>query len=354
VTPEISRRADRTVIDHLWFDQSVTARAGRVALAPVAAAYRVATRIRGAMYDVGLLPVRETAIPALSVGNLTVGGTGKTPMAAWMAGALAARHHRPAVVLRGYGDGDEAAVHRVLNPSVTVVVSPDRVEGVRRAAAAGCDVAVLDDAFQHRRARRVADVVLVSADAWASPRWPLPSGPWREPLSALRRATVIIVTRKIADDTAVATVVGAISAIAPRIPVAVASFEPCALRTLAGATRPLTSLRGARVRAVAGVATPASFFAQLRGLGADVDGVPFADHHPYTGADVAALQRGATPGTDVICTLKDAVKLDGLWPREPGGGSLWYVSQRVEFERGVESVYAALDAVPGIRPSPDR
>jgi tetraacyldisaccharide 4'-kinase len=132
----------------------------------------------------------------------------------------------------------------------------------------------------------------------------------------------------------------------------VASLEPCALRTLAGDTRPLSSLRGARVRAVAGVAAPALFFAQLHGLGADVDGVPFADHHPYTAADVAALRRGAAPGTDVICTLKDAVKLDGLWPRE--AGSLWYVSQRVEFERGVESVHAVLDAVPRIRPSPDR
>jgi tetraacyldisaccharide 4'-kinase len=340
------------VIDRLWYDRSAGARAARVALAPVAAVYGAAVGVRRAMYDVGLLPVRETAIPALSVGNLTVGGTGKTPVAAWMAGALVGRGHRPAVVLRGYGDGDEAAVHRLLNPSVPVVTSPDRVEGVGRAAAAGCDVAVLDDAFQHRRARRVADVVLVSADGWASPRWPLPSGPWREPLSALRRATLVIVTRKVADRTTVTTVVDAVSAIAPRVPVAVASLEPCALRTLEGATRPLTSLRGTRVRAVAGVASPASFFAQLAGLGADVDGVLYADHHRYTVADVAALRRGTTPGTDVICTLKDAVKLDGLWPRE--AGSLWYVSQRVEFERGVESVDAVLDALPRIRPSPDR
>ena len=83
-----------------------------------------------------------------------------------------------------------------------------------------------------------------------------------------------------------------------------------------------------------------------------MDAVPFADHHRYTLADVAALQRNLASGANVVCTLKDAVKLGGLWPRE--GQSLWYVSLRVEFEGGVEAVNAVLDAVPRIRPSPDR
>lgn len=342
----------RTVIDRVWFDGSAGARAARYALAPLAAAYTVATRIRESLYDAGVLAARETAIPAVSVGNVTVGGTGKTPITAWMAEQLVARGRRPAVVLRGYGGGDEAAVHEHLNPDVPAIQSPDRVAGTRRAAAAGCDVALLDDAFQHRRAHRVSDVVLVSADDWGPTRWRLPAGPWREPLSALRRASLVIVTRKAADRERASAVAAAVSASAPGIPVAVASLQLGALESLHGETRPLTSLRRARVRAVAGIASPTSFFAQLAAAGADVDAVPYADHHRYTLADVAALQRNLASGANVICTLKDAVKLGGLWPRE--GQSLWYVSLRVEFEGGVEAVNAVLDAVPRIRPSPDR
>jgi tetraacyldisaccharide 4'-kinase len=105
----------------------------------------------------------------------------------------------------------------------------------------------------------------------------------------------------------------------------------------------LSALRNLRVRAVAGVGWPAAFVAQLSAFGAQVDPIIFRDHHRYTAADVTEIRRRAPPGVAVICTLKDAVKLGGLWPRE--GEPLWYVSQRVEFERGVGAVNAALDAM---------
>jgi tetraacyldisaccharide 4'-kinase len=340
--------ARRAAVDRIWFDDSRGARATRAALAPLAAAYGAVAAVRRTLYDRRVLPTFEPAIPAVSVGNLTVGGTGKTPIAAWLVATLTDRGQRPGLVLRDYGDGDEAAVHRILNPTVPIISDDDRVAGIAHAAADGCDVAVLDDAFQHRRVRRAADFVLVSADSWPAVRWLLPAGPWREPLSALRRASMVIITRKAAADRDVASVRAAVAAAAPTVSVAVASLVPGSLRTLDGDERPLASLRGVQVRAVAGIGWPPAFFAQLAAAGAAVDAVPYPDHHRYSAADVAKIRRYAASDTIPICTLKDAVKLGGLWPRE--AEPLWYVSQRVEFDFGVESVLGALDSVRRIRP----
>ncbi|MFI5250438.1 MAG: tetraacyldisaccharide 4'-kinase [Gemmatimonadales bacterium] len=344
--------ARRGAIDRIWFSQSPRARALRAVLAPLAAVYGGIAAVRRGLYDRRLLPTFEPAIPAISVGNLTVGGTGKTPIAAWLAATLADRGQHPGLVLRAYGDGDEAAVHRILNPTVPIITDSDRVAGIAAAAAEGCDVAVLDDAFQHRRVRRALDLVLVSADSWRPFRWLLPAGPWREPVHALRRASMVVITRKSAPAATVAAVQAAVSAAAPGAGVVVASIVPDLLRTLGGDERPITSLGGSHVRAVAGIGWPPAFFEQLAAAGAEVDAVPFPDHHRYSVADVARIRRYTVPGATTVCTLKDAVKLGPLWPRE--GEPLWYVSQRVEFDFGVESLLAALDAIRRIRPVSSR
>jgi tetraacyldisaccharide 4'-kinase len=180
----------------------------------------------------------------------------------------------------------------------------------------------------------------------------LPAGPWREPLHALRRATMVVITRKSATASAVAAVRAAVSAAAPGADIAVASLVPDSLRTLGGEERPITSLRGRHVRAVAGIGWPPAFFEQLAAAGAEVDALPFPDHHGYSVADVAGIRRYTVPGTLTVCTLKDAVKLGGLWPRE--AEPLWYVSQRVEFDFGAEPLLAALDAIRRIRPVSSR
>jgi tetraacyldisaccharide 4'-kinase len=206
---------------------------------------------------------------------------------------------------------------------------------IAQAAAVGCNVAILDDGFQHRQIARVADIVLVSADAWPGARALLPAGPWREPLSSLRRATLVIVTRKAADRAVAEGVAAQIGA------GAVASLSFDTLRGLDNETHPLASLRGARVHAVAAIGDPAAFFAQLRAAGADVVPHAFRDHHAYSAEDVSRLVRAAD-GAAVVCTLKDAVKLGPLWPRQRE--TLWYVSQRVTFDRGIEAVQKAVQA----------
>ncbi len=337
------------LVERLWFERSVPARLSRLALAPAAAAYALVAASRRGLYDRRALRTYEPVIPAISVGNLTVGGTGKTPVAAWIARSLRDRGRRSGIALRGYAGGDETAVHRILNPDVPVAADPDRLAGIRVLAAAACDVAILDDAFQHRRVRRALDVVLVSADAWPDVRWPLPSGPWRESLHALRRADLILITRKAAPSAAVDAAHDAVQRAAPGVGNAVVALYLDELRTVDGRTQPLSTLRGSRVCAVAAIGWPAAFAAQLEAAGARVDPVFYRDHHDYTSADVAAIIRRAPVGTTVVCTLKDAVKLAGQWPRE--APPIWYVSQRLEVERGGEAVQAALDAVSRLKPT---
>lgn len=328
----------------LWRSNSVAARAVRALLLPAERAMAGVVAVRNGLYDRGTLPARATPIPAASVGNLTVGGTGKTPVAAWIVRRLAARGATPAVVLRGYGD-DEPLVHAVLNPSIPVVVSPDRTKGVAEAAARGADVAVLDDAFQHRRVARAADIVLVSADGWTIPRRMLPSGPWREPLEALRRADLAVITSKAATDTEIEAARAAITRGAPDTPVAGVVLELGDLFGFGdpGARLPTGGLSGASVLAIAAVGNPEAFFAQLRRAGAAVDARGFPDHHRFTRDEARELASLAPRGGMAVCTLKDAVKLAPLWPAD--APALWYVSQPVRVAWGAELFDRLVDAL---------
>ena len=330
---------DADWVHAVWEGDGIGARVARGALFPAEMLFQMVTSLRSALYSAGVLATRDTAVPALSVGNLTVGGTGKTPLAAHLARRMQELGARPAIVLRGYGD-DEPLVHRTLNPDIPIVVSPDRVAGSAQARDLGCDVAVLDDAFQHRRARRVIDVVVISADAWHDTRQHLlPAGPWREPLSATQRASVVVVSRKAASRERAAEIGATVVRVA-RVPVATVFLDAGELREVGGrATMPPESLMGRSVLAIAGIGNPAAFHAQLAARGARVDPVTFRDHHVFTSSEVATLAARATRYDSVVCTLKDAVKLGRLWP---GPSRLWYVSQRVAVESGGDALEAVL------------
>src|SRR3989442_2969429 len=157
--------------------------------------------------------------PAVAVGNGAVGGAGKTPVAAWIAGFYAGRGRTPAVLLRGYG-GDEPKVHERLVPGAVVVADPDRVAGAARALAAGADVIVLDDAFQTLGVARDLNLALVSAEIARQVPWLLPAGPWREPAPALGRADGFLVTRQRASFEEGQRVAGSTHVRWPRPPVA--------------------------------------------------------------------------------------------------------------------------------------
>jgi tetraacyldisaccharide 4'-kinase len=337
-------REATNVVDRIWHGTDPVSRLARLALAPAAGLYRGIVAARGALYDLGVLPARRTVLPALSVGNLSVGGTGKTPVSAYIAARLRDRGGHPAIVLRCYG-GDEPLVHATLNPDIPVVVSADRVAGVAKARVLGADVAVLDDAFQHRRADRWGDVVLVSADSWSAKQRLLPAGPWREPVRGLRRAALTIVTRKAASSEDARDVVAALRATVPSLATAIVWLSPGRLRDARGPeARPLADIDGKRIHVIAAIGDPVAFVRQLEMAGATTVTMSlFPDHYDFTANDASRIALETGGAEFVVCTLKDAVKLAPHWPVE--AARLWYVSQHVNVEQGLDTLDQLLDGL---------
>jgi tetraacyldisaccharide 4'-kinase len=324
----------------VWYGTGMSPRLLRGALTPASWLFAGVTTLRNRLYDAGALESLVPSLPVLAVGNLSVGGTGKTPVAAWAARQLLEAGARPAIVMRGYG-GDEPLVHQKLNPGAVVVADVDRMRGVDRARAAGADCAILDDAFQHRRIRRTENWLLVAAEQWRPRQRCLPAGPLRESSGAMERASLLVVTRKSARSEQAADVAARLAGRVAGVPLAIVHLAPDGLRRV-GDDRlaPLARLDGARVLAVAAVGAPGEFFAQLRAHGARVEEVPYRDHHPFDAADTQALAARGVAHDLVVCTLKDAVKLAPLWPQN--GPELWYVSQTAVVERGGEALDASL------------
>lgn len=293
----------------------------RSLLAAFAVPYGLATAARNAAYDRGILPVHCGRLPVVSVGNLTLGGTGKTPLVAWVARRLAAGGHRPAIVSRGYASqpgemSDEAAELAILVPGVPHVANRDRVAGVAEAAGRGADVAVLDDGFQHRRLRRALDIVAIDAsDPFGCDRL-VPRGLLRESPGGLARANAVVLTR--ADGVATgrrAEIRRAVERARRGRPPVIwmeAEHRPVALRSTGTAVEPVTAVRGKRAAAFCGIGNPAAFRRTLVDIGLDLVGFrSFADHHPYEDSDLDALAAWARDHRAelVVTTLKDLVRI---------------------------------------------
>lgn len=309
-----------TLAERAWAGDTPGARALRASLVPAALAYAAVTAVRNRLYDGGWLAVARLPVTVLSVGNIAVGGTGKTPTALWLAGQLRARGRRVGIVARGYRKARRGVV--VVGEDGTPLVTPTEggdeavllarrfagpvVTGERRAEAArvacarfGLDTIVLDDGFQHRALARDADLVLVT-DATAA-AWPLPAGPLREPRGALLRARALLL-------------VDGQRPPAAAVPVFRGHLRPTAL-VRAGppewVEEPLAALAGQPVLAVAGVARPERFVRTLVASGAVVERLMrFPDHHAYGPDDVTRIA-AAAGGRLVLTTEKDLVKLAG-------------------------------------------
>jgi tetraacyldisaccharide 4'-kinase len=310
----------------------------RIALAPAEAAFRGVVAARNGAYDRGWLRAERVDVPVISVGNVAVGGAGKTPFAAWLARRLADAGRKPAIALRGYGE-DEIVLHGELNPDIPVFRGRRRVEAAREALAAGRDAVVLDDAFQHRALARDLDLVLIPVEGWNPAPRVLPRGPWREGVQALARADGIVLTRKSASAARAQEVAAEVARLHPSKPIIRCALLPSGLVPLHGGEgTAVDALVGRRVLAVAALATPEPFFAQLRAMGAEVDAAAYPDHHPFSAGDARTLMARAA-GRMLVMTRKDAVKLRGLLP---ASGDAWVLEQRVTVESGAEALDVAL------------
>jgi tetraacyldisaccharide 4'-kinase len=331
----------------LWVPQWWEGAGGRagtlldVLLAPVEVGYRGVVAMRNAAFDRGWLKTEVAPIPVISVGNISVGGAGKTPFTAWLAGRLAAEGCRPAIVLRGYGR-DEVLVHRHLNPQVPVFADRRRVRAVHAAERNGCQVVLLDDGFQHRALSRDLDLLLIAADAWQGSRRMLPRGPWRESLAASRRADLLVVTRKSAGDEEAEMVRRDLRACAPGSPIVRCRIQPTQLAGLhSDEPLPPGTVAGERLLVVAGLAAPASFVTNLEEMGAKLELAMFPDHHEFVPAEAAALTKRAD-GRRIVMTLKDAVKLRTLLPEDVPA---YVLNQEVVIESGAQVLDTAFRGV---------
>ena len=297
---------------------------------------------RAALYRWGWRRVTRLRLPAVAVGNLTVGGAGKTPVSAWIAAWLVQTGARPGILLRGYG-ADEPLVHARLVPSALVQANPDRERGAELAREAGADTLVLDDAYQTLAVGRDVNLALVAVEHLDYAPWLLPAGPWRETWGALSRADGIVVTRKRAPAQAAAALAEELAQGRPGVPLGVVHLALTGFSELrSGHPVPVDGLNGRRVLAAAGIADPESFADQLRELSGTVQLVAYQDHHRYTEADVAGLLSAAAAVDYVVVTEKDAVKLRPRWPadaREPLVAALG-----VRWERGQGAIEALLSA----------
>jgi tetraacyldisaccharide 4'-kinase len=312
-------------------------------LTPAEAAFRGGVLVRNGLYGREILGVEKADIPVISVGNISVGGTGKTPVTAWLVARLRSWGRRPAVVTRGYG-ADEVALHRELNPSVPVLVAPRRASGVAEAARGGSDCAVLDDGFQHRALFRDLDLVLIAAERWQAPHRLLPRGPWREPPTALRRADYVLVIRKSATLEAAAALARQLVESGLTVEAGVAHIAAAHLLHVIPSegvvAAPLTALDGRSVLVATSIADPTPLVTELERLGAEVELLAYPDHYAFTPDDVDHITRRAGE-RPVVMTRKDSVKLVEVG--QPA--NLYVLEQDVRIEQGGDALDARIRQV---------
>jgi tetraacyldisaccharide 4'-kinase len=311
--------------------------------------YTLGVAFRNWQFNSGRRKSQAVSVPVISIGNLTVGGTGKTPMVEWLAKYFRQHDIRVAIISRGYGAeqgavNDEALELEQKLTDVPHLQNPNRVEAAQIAIEElETQLILLDDAFQHRQIARDLDIVLLDALEPFGYEHLLPRGTLREPIAGLRRADVVVLTRADllpADERA--AIRRRVERYRPDVVWGEASHVPQSLLAASGEQASLESLRGQRVAAFCGIGNPAGFRHTIETCGYElVELREFPDHHRYTREDVDSLEQWADQlaVTTVLCTCKDLVKL-----RVPriGKHPLRAVSVGMELLAGEEAILARL------------
>jgi tetraacyldisaccharide 4'-kinase len=294
-------------------------------LLPLSLSYGAAAGARRYLYSKQLRKSTRVASPVVVVGNLSVGGTGKTPLVCWLVARLQELGFKPGVVTRGYGGSSESVclVDSAADPSIVgdeslliarrtgvpVAIGRDRPSAAQLLVNAGCDVVVSDDGLQHYALARDCEIVVVDGERRFGNGWLLPAGPLRESEARLRRVDAVVVNG------GRAPLEGALS---------MRLEAKDAMSLIGGAVKTLREFAGHSVHAVAGIGNPERFFNMLRGYGIEVVGHPLPDHARLQAADISFPD-----GRPVLMTEKDAVKCAAF-----AGAQHWYVPVTAGFEVG--------------------
>jgi tetraacyldisaccharide 4'-kinase len=320
-------------------------------LRPLSWAYGVAVLARVRAYARGQLPRKRLSAAVVSVGNLTVGGAGKTPMVLWLAEKFLERGKRVAVLSRGYrgadGSSDEVEILRArLGQRATVAVGANRfTAGSALERSTAIDIFLLDDGFQHLQLARDVDILLMDASRTLTNERLLPAGSLREPVSAMSRADILVFTRAESQP----GVTAALSHLS-EYPVFAARTKLLGFRNLrAGESKEL--LDGGQIGAgpffaFCGLGNPQQFFRDLERWQVPISGTKvFADHHRYRAGDAARIERAAerSQAYALITTEKDARNLAGIaWSKFPAYAAIIdvAVSQEEAFLELIEAKIA--------------
>ena len=316
----------------------------RFALLLLSFPYGFAVRFRNWLYDTGLRAEHRVDKPVICIGNVTAGGTGKTPAVEYAVRWFAERGARPAILSRGYrakdGANDEAMLLAAHLPDVPHRQHPDRFRAAVEAIKLdNANVLVLDDGFQHHRLARFANIVLIDATCPFGHGHLLPRGLLREPVSALSRADAVVITRAdLVDDAALARLTERVAKLAPQAPVAASRHAPASASAYPnGAPESPSVLAGRQVGLFCSIGNPAAFRRTVERLGATVTwSAEFPDHHWYTAEDITAIARAENTAVELfVTTEKDAVKLADKWP---GNRKLMVLRVEMEMLSGEEAL----------------
>lgn len=330
-------------------DDSVGGSVLRGALSVATPLYAAGNAARSAGFALGVKRSRSLGRPTVSIGNLTTGGTGKTPMVGWVVRQLVEMGHKPCILLRGYRGGDEAEEHRhLLGELAHVEPNPDRVAAATLALGEHADITcfVLDDGFQHRRAKRDLDLVLIDAtNPWGFGHL-LPRGLMREPKAALRRADGVILTRvDQAEPAALQALDRELKQLTGKPALAQAEHAWTALLDRGGNALELDTIADASVMGVVGIGNPAAFTATLgQHAGQVVHCEALPDHHGYTRAELLRLidLAAAAGARAVVTTEKDWVKWSVLLEDEQLGLPIYRARLAMRFREGEAALRALL------------
>ena len=298
-------------LQRIWYSRSSV---GALLLLPLSWLFGMIVAVRAFAFRTRLLPSVRIRAPVIVIGNITVGGTGKTPFTIWLAEQLTARGWRIGVVLRGYGGhskhwprrveaqtswqevGDEARLIASRAEHAIVVVDPDRVRAAQTAVEQGADIVLSDDGLQHYRLQRDVEILVIDEQRGFGNGKLLPAGPLREPQGRSREVDLRVITRRAGHTTPSKSPLAdePVVTVQPRLGVAVN------MRT--GERKPLQHFCGTPVHAVAAIGHPKAFFDSLRSQGLDIREHPYADHAALRSEDID-FRDGA-----VLMTEKDAVK----------------------------------------------